>query len=49
MATVFGETSGGRYCENFHIGPIVPDDKSISVNSAGVRAYALDRKSADAL
>lgn len=43
------EEIGGRYCENCHVGPIVPDDKSLSVNSEGVRAYALDHKTADAL
>jgi NAD(P)-dependent dehydrogenase (short-subunit alcohol dehydrogenase family) len=40
---------GGRYCENCHVGQIVPEDKPLSVNSEGVRAYALDPKSAEAL
>jgi NAD(P)-dependent dehydrogenase (short-subunit alcohol dehydrogenase family) len=40
---------GGRYCENCHVGQIVPDGKSISANSEGVRAYALDRATAKAL
>lgn len=43
------EQIGGRYCENCHVSQIVPDDKSISVNSEGVRAYALDRTTAEAL
>ena len=43
------EEIGGRYCENCHVGRIVPEDKSLSVNSEGVRAYALDRKTAEAL
>jgi len=40
---------GGRYCENGHVSQIVSEDKRLSVNSEGVRAYALDRKSAEAL
>src|ERR1700756_1250782 len=40
---------GGRYCENCHVSQIVPEDKPLTVNSEGVRAYALDPKSADAL
>jgi NAD(P)-dependent dehydrogenase (short-subunit alcohol dehydrogenase family) len=40
---------GGRYCENCHVGRIVPDDVTISGVSEGVRAYALDRVSAEAL
>jgi len=40
---------GGRYCENCHVSQIVSEDKRLSVNSEGVRAYALDRKSAEAL
>ncbi len=31
---------GGRYCENCHVGVIVPDDRKISAISEGVRAYA---------
>ncbi len=33
---------GGKYCENCHVGQIVPDDQSISAVSEGARAYALD-------
>jgi NAD(P)-dependent dehydrogenase (short-subunit alcohol dehydrogenase family) len=40
---------GGQYCENCHVGKIVPDDAPISVISEGVRAYALDAKNAEAL
>jgi NAD(P)-dependent dehydrogenase (short-subunit alcohol dehydrogenase family) len=40
---------GGRYCENCHIGNVVPDDVTISAISEGVRGYALDPKNADAL
>src|SRR5580704_1779459 len=40
---------GGRYCENCHIGYIVPDDVTISAISEGVRGYAVDAKTAEAL
>jgi len=40
---------GGRYCENCHVGNIVPDDATITVISEGVRAYALDPTTAEAL
>jgi NAD(P)-dependent dehydrogenase (short-subunit alcohol dehydrogenase family) len=40
---------GGRYCENCHVGEIVPDDKIITPVSEGVRAYALNPERADAL
>jgi hypothetical protein len=40
---------GGRYCENCHVGRIVPDDAVISALSEGVRAYALDTDNAVAL
>jgi NAD(P)-dependent dehydrogenase (short-subunit alcohol dehydrogenase family) len=40
---------GGRYCENCHVGNIVPDDVTISAISEGVRGYALDPKNAEAL
>ena len=33
---------GGRYCENCHVGKIMPDDATITVSSEGVRGYALD-------
>ncbi len=40
---------GGRYCENCHVGVIVPDDVKISAISEGVRRYALDPERAKAL
>ena len=40
---------GGRYCENCHVGNIVPDDVTISAISEGVRGYALDQSNAEAL
>jgi NAD(P)-dependent dehydrogenase (short-subunit alcohol dehydrogenase family) len=40
---------GGRYCENCHVGEIVPDDVTISAISEGVRRYALDPSNAEAL
>jgi NAD(P)-dependent dehydrogenase (short-subunit alcohol dehydrogenase family) len=40
---------GGRYCENCHVGNIVPDDATITVMSEGTRAYALDARNAEAL
>ena len=40
---------GARYCENCHVGEIVPDDHVITPVSEGVRAYALDPKAAEAL
>jgi NAD(P)-dependent dehydrogenase (short-subunit alcohol dehydrogenase family) len=40
---------GSRYCENCHVGEIVPDDRIISPISEGVRGYALDPRAAEAL
>jgi NAD(P)-dependent dehydrogenase (short-subunit alcohol dehydrogenase family) len=40
---------GGRYCENCHVGAIVPDGVQITGASEGVRAYALDPQGAEAL
>jgi NAD(P)-dependent dehydrogenase (short-subunit alcohol dehydrogenase family) len=40
---------GGRYCENCHVGNIVPDHVTISAISEGVRGYALDPRTAAAL
>jgi len=40
---------GGQYCENCHVAEIVPDDTPITAVSEGVRRYALDLKSAEAL
>jgi NAD(P)-dependent dehydrogenase (short-subunit alcohol dehydrogenase family) len=40
---------GGRYCENCHVGHVVPDHVTISAISEGVRGYALDPNNAEAL
>ena len=40
---------GGRYCENCHVGHIVPDDVAITAVSEGVRGYAVDPNTAEAL
>jgi len=40
---------GGRYCENCHVGHIVPDHVTINAVTEGVRAYALDPNNAEAL
>src|SRR6267142_1053803 len=40
---------GGRYCENCHVGQIVPDHVTITAISEGVRGYALDPNNAEAL
>jgi len=44
-----GDEVGGRYCENCHVGHVVPDDQPINAISEGVRAYALDPDRAEAL
>ena len=43
------EEIGGQYCENCHVAQVVSEDKSLTVNSEGVRAYALDPKTAETL
>ena len=40
---------GGQYCENCHVSHVVPDDAPITAVSEGVRGYALDTQSAEAL
>jgi hypothetical protein len=40
---------GGRYCEDCHVGMIVPDDVPVSAMTEGVRGYAVDAKTAEAL
>ena len=40
---------GGRYCENCHVSNIVPDQLTITAASEGVRGYALDPTTAEAL
>jgi NAD(P)-dependent dehydrogenase (short-subunit alcohol dehydrogenase family) len=43
------EEIGGQYCENCHVGHIVPNDVPITAVTEGVRRYALDPNSAEAL
>jgi len=43
------EEIGGKYCENCHVGEVVADSAAISGVSEGVRGYALDPNSAEAL
>jgi NAD(P)-dependent dehydrogenase (short-subunit alcohol dehydrogenase family) len=43
------EEIGGRYCANCQVGPILPDRAAITAASEGVRAYALDPHTAEAL
>jgi NAD(P)-dependent dehydrogenase (short-subunit alcohol dehydrogenase family) len=40
---------GGRYCENCHVSQTVPNDQPIGFGIEGVRGYALDPKTAEAL
>ena len=40
---------GGQYCENCHVGHIMPDGAPITVVSEGVRGYAVDPNNAEAL
>jgi NAD(P)-dependent dehydrogenase (short-subunit alcohol dehydrogenase family) len=39
---------GGQYCEDCHVGRVVPDDLSVGITE-GVRGYALDSNQAEAL
>jgi NAD(P)-dependent dehydrogenase (short-subunit alcohol dehydrogenase family) len=39
---------GGQYCEDCHVGAIVPDNLPVGINE-GVRGYALDPNNAEAL
>jgi hypothetical protein len=43
------EEVGARYCENCHVGDVVPDDVTLGMTDEGVRGYALDPRNADAL
>jgi NAD(P)-dependent dehydrogenase (short-subunit alcohol dehydrogenase family) len=40
---------GGRYCENCHVSNVVTDSTTVSPVAEGVRSYALDPKTAEAL
>jgi NAD(P)-dependent dehydrogenase (short-subunit alcohol dehydrogenase family) len=39
----------GRYCEDCHVSNIVPDNVAVNAISGGVRGYALDPQTAEAL
>jgi NAD(P)-dependent dehydrogenase (short-subunit alcohol dehydrogenase family) len=43
------EEIGGRYCENCHVSTIIADDVALSIDSEGVRKYAMDSAAAKAL
>ncbi|HEY0747804.1 MAG TPA: SDR family NAD(P)-dependent oxidoreductase [Steroidobacteraceae bacterium] len=43
------EEIGGQYCENCHVGKVVPDGATLNAISEGVRAYALDPDMAERL
>jgi NAD(P)-dependent dehydrogenase (short-subunit alcohol dehydrogenase family) len=43
------EEIGGLYCEDCHVGEIVPDEVTLNGMSGGVRGYALDPNNAEAL
>ena len=40
---------GGQYCEDCHVGEIVPDEVPTSAMTEGVRGYAVDLENAEAL
>ncbi len=40
---------GAQYCENCHVGTLVPESATITVATEGVRSYALDPANAEAL
>jgi NAD(P)-dependent dehydrogenase (short-subunit alcohol dehydrogenase family) len=40
---------GGKYCEDCHVGELIPADSQATVIAAGVRGYALDPEKAKAL
>jgi NAD(P)-dependent dehydrogenase (short-subunit alcohol dehydrogenase family) len=48
-AVAAADEVGGHYCENCHVGRVVPDDVTITPVSEGVRGYALDPNNAEAL
>jgi NAD(P)-dependent dehydrogenase (short-subunit alcohol dehydrogenase family) len=43
------EEIGGLYCEDCHVGEMVPDEVALNGMSGGVRGYALDPNNAEAL
>lgn len=44
-----GEEVGGKYCEDCHVGKVLPNTVAIEGFTEGVKQYALDSKNADAL
>ncbi len=40
---------GGRYCEDCHVADLMPDNVPVGAVSEGVRGYAVDAKTAEAL
>ncbi|HJZ63310.1 MAG TPA: SDR family NAD(P)-dependent oxidoreductase [Candidatus Acidoferrum sp.] len=48
-AVASSDEIGGRYCEDCNVGSIVPNGAAINAVSGGVRAYALDPTTAEAL
>jgi NAD(P)-dependent dehydrogenase (short-subunit alcohol dehydrogenase family) len=40
---------GGKYCEDCHVGELIPADSEVNVSGSGVHAYALDPEKAKAL
>lgn len=40
---------GGKYCEDCHVGELIPADVQVNVSGSGVHAYALDPEKAKAL
>ena len=40
---------GGKYCEDCHVGVLIPGDQKVSAINQGVRAYAIDPENARAL
>jgi hypothetical protein len=43
------EEVGGRYCENCHVAQVVPEEVPAGAVVDGVRAYAVDTNTAEAL
>jgi NAD(P)-dependent dehydrogenase (short-subunit alcohol dehydrogenase family) len=43
------EEIGGKYCEDCHVASVVPTEIPVSAMTEGVREYALDAKTAEAL
>ncbi len=48
-AVAEGEEVGGKYCEDCHVGKVIPDTVALEGFTEGVKGYALDPKNAEAL